>query len=838
MATICLARILPKSSLAIAALVLLPGITAMGAWDWHSSNEEQPQAAPPETQPKLDRFGDQLPAGVVTRIASGRMRHNDRLRAMLVSPDGKLLATGGGNRLRIWDTATGRLKRQFRIDSNWGQDLAFSADSSVLTSLDGYHDVTCRRFRLSDGEELSKFRMELDGDTDLSEDGSLLMVAGDDKIARLYDTATGRKTAEFKIEMDGRPALRPDGKALAVTDAKNKTMRIYQVPSGKLSLEFQTDLILFSSPAYSPDGRSLVACSGKRGGGIYIWDATTGKERARLEGSRDDHTELSFSHDGKFLAASGPQSPDFGVWDAATGKRIRLITPPTPSHRVRLLPDNKTLIAESRDGALLFWNVETGKTLPISADPITAIRDLRFDETGKRLFGNTDVFRAWDTASGREVGTFPAAKGLRALSLDARLLADSQEDGTIRLLDAATGKEIRTWKGHDRTLWVLFFSADGKRLYSTGGWDPRIRVWETATGRLLREMLAHPEGIQQMAASPDDRFLVTCGNSAAIASDLRLWNLDTGRELRRLPARPDIKHFPVFSPDSRVLAAATGRSGVSSKAREEVCVWEMSSSQLLCTLVGHEANVTALAFSPDSKTLATGSADRTVRLWDLVSRRERQRLIGHQGTILSLAFAPDGGRLAASSPDAPVFIWDVTTATRSEPAQTTISASKLDSLWQDLGNKEPAKALRAAQELRVSPVQAVELIRKTLKPAKPADAEQIRKLLGDLDSEEFSVRSQATRELRGLGDLAGPGMRKALEGDPSPEARRRIEELIDKLSTSEVSDEALRAVRSIALLEAIGTPKAREVLKASAKGAPEARLTREAKAALQRLERR
>src|SRR5262249_22118805 len=174
----------------------------------------------------------------------------DRLRAMLLSADGKLLATGGGNRLRIWNTTTGQLKRQFLIERNWGHRVAFSADGSILTSVDGYHDITCRRFNLTTGEELSKFHLGLDADAELSGDGSL-MVACEDNAARVYDTATGRKTSEFKIEMDGRVAVRPDGKALAVTHAKNNSMSIHELPSGKLLTQFKGELIQFSSPVYS-----------------------------------------------------------------------------------------------------------------------------------------------------------------------------------------------------------------------------------------------------------------------------------------------------------------------------------------------------------------------------------------------------------------------------------------------------------------------------------------------------------------------------------------------------------------------------------------------------------
>src|SRR5262249_42547950 len=196
------------------------------------------------------------------------------------------------------------------------------------------------------------------------------------------------------------------------------------------------------------------------------------------------------------------------------------------------------------------------------------------------------------------------------------------------------------------------------------------------------------DGVMQLAASADGRFLATCGNHAVNASDLRLWDLNTGRELRRFPVHLQMKHYPVFSPDGRWLAAATGRRGVPN-ASGEVHVWEVASGRLLGIFAGHEEEVTALAFSSDSRVLATGSRDRTVRLWDLASRQEGKRLRGHEGTILSLAFAPDDRRLAASSPESPVYIWDVAAMTQRERPRGVLTAPQLEACWRDLASEEP-----------------------------------------------------------------------------------------------------------------------------------------------------
>ena len=134
--------------------------------------------------------------------------------------------------------------------------------------------------------------------------------------------------------------------------------------------------------------------------------------------------------------------------------------------------------------------------------------------------------------------------------------------------------------------------------------------------------------------------------------------------------------------------------------------------------------------------------------------------------------------------------------------------------------------------------QSVLFVCKHLQPEVAPDPERLQKLIADLDSEQFTVRDQATKELEALGDLAGPALRKSLEGDPPPETRRRIEELLEKLKSVELTGEPLRAARAVALLESIATPDARRHLESLAARMPEAHLTIAAKAALDRLNQR
>src|SRR5262249_44705182 len=130
---------------------------------------------------------------------------------------------------------------------------------------------------------------------------------------------------------------------------------------------------------------------------------------------------------------------------------------------------------------------------------------------------------------------------------------------------------------------------------------------------------------------------------------------------------------------------------------------------------------------------------------------------------------------------------------------------------------------------------ALKLLRQRLRPVKAADPKRVAALLADLGSKYFEERERGARELAALGELAVPALGQEVRRADEVEVKRRVEKLLQKLEGAKPPPAALRAVRAVEALERMGTPAARAWLKALAAGAREARLTREAQAALRRL---
>jgi hypothetical protein len=445
-------------------------------------------------------------------------------------------------------------------------------------------------------------------------------------------------------------------------------------------------------------------------------------------------------------------------------------------------------------------------------------------------------------------------------SADGKYLACGARHGDgLRVLEAATGQEIFSVATATRPGAPAFgqpevaaFSDDGSvfAVLSTaniGGKEEFVvSLWEVATGRELSRLKATPGGAHVLAVSPDGRLAALAastlgqGDGPAQASIIRLWETATGKEVRSFSGPGASVQALAFSPDGGTLAVAAKEA--------RVRVWDVASGREIGAMEGEAGPVSGLAFSPDGRTLAGGfgagrrgvAEEGRVVVWEVASREIRAAFTGHRGGITALAYAPDGRTLVTGGADTTVLVWDLDDGDVERARKAELSAKDLEDLWGELAVPDAARAHRAQLRLAAAPGPAAALIRKRLPPAvgKPVDTGKVERLVAELDSDSFTTRERAARELEQVGQPAQPALRRALEARPGLEKRRRLERLLEGLSRTRPSAVPVRHTRALEVLERLGTPEAREVLDELARGDPYARLTQEAKASLQRLARR
>jgi hypothetical protein len=414
-----------------------------------------------------------------------------------------------------------------------------------------------------------------------------------------------------------------------------------------------------------------------------------------------------------------------------------------------------------------------------------------------------------------------------ARSPDGKLLASGDSDRRVRTWDAMTGKELASFQGHQAPVLALSFSPDHKSLAS-GDEGGSIRLWETATGKELHQLLGHRGSVECLSCSPDGRLLASGGIDATV----RLWDLVTGKELSQWPAHQSAVVGITFSADGKSLATA-GRD-------EGIRLWEVATGKPRAEFAPAKQGAVGLfgsvGFSGNGRLLA-GTTDRTrvIRVWDLVTRQEVKQFQGHEGWVRSLTFAADGRTLASASEDTTILLWDVSGLPPGRNApDVDLTDEALKGWWEELAGDDAARAFGAIGALAVAPRRAVPWLQKNLPPAAVVEGLRIDRLIADLESDAFEEREKASRELEAAGELAEEALRKAVADSSSPEVRKRAEVLLVKLQPGG-SPQRLRALRAVETLERIGTAESKEVLAALAKGAPGARLTREAATALARL---
>jgi RNA polymerase sigma factor (sigma-70 family) len=861
-----------------------------------SAGEQAAQPTPDADRhtARSDAYGDPLPEGAAARLGTVRFNHGDGLNALFFSPDGKSIISEGNGFIRLWDAATGKERRHFATAKpSFDDQTTLSPDGKALFLLNqDFDNNTLCVWDLEQGNQVRTLSLRIRRRTSsiyirnaLAPDGRLCAIHTPEGI-RVFDAETGKELYQLPHEWDDDQfGKRVDdvwavvfagNDRLVMSDNKKQQITVWEARTGKRLRQFAHGGPVRELAA-SPDGRLLATLEHHTYAIdrlldkdlIHLWDLTTGTRRHDLPARpKRWYMKARFSPDGKqlFAASYGNEGYELTSWDVATGQRLRELNHAV-GHALAVSPDGRRLVEGAMPGKFRLWDLQAGRYLHEESEHACAAA-VFLSPRGERAvaIGYSSV-SAWDAATGRHlqsvnVPDYPAENPERTFSPDGRYAltfagdwehvhilvwdvaarrcvhslrpADGKTDlagafspdssllatwhagkeSVLRLWDLGTGKEVRSIKDPGKNWGVrLFFSADGKTLF-LAGW--RVVGIDVTSGKELFSW--------RMTPLPDDGSQkVVVGGQPLTDDDRIAWRA------------------VAFSPDGRTSACIlNGGDFTRQRVDNRIVLCEARTGKVIrrWSDSGKPARgFEHLTFSPDGRLLASGD-EFTVHLWEVATGNEIARFAGHQGEIESLAFSGNGRRLASASSDSTVLIWNLAPAVGSgSPGRAQAGRDELNRWWAELAGKDARQAYAAIWRFVAVPDASTTFLAQHLRPTTNADLKRIRQLVDDLDSGEFTVRQEASRELKTRGASAEAALRAALQRGVSLEARRRIEKLLDDLRNQPLAGESVRTLRALTVLEQLGTPEARRQLRALADGAADAWLTSEARAACKRLDR-
>jgi WD40 repeat protein len=817
-----------------------------------SAQSEAPTETGEKETVRTDRYGDPLPKRAVTRL--GTLRFCQPLPVTLAfSPDGKVLASGGyDNRIRLWDPDTGKEVRTLEGHKSYVNCIAFSGDGKWLAS--GSQDNDLRLWDVETGKEQRRFqgRNAPIERLALSPNGKVLASSCLGGTLRLWDTDTGKEIRSLPIDKGYRVlamTFTPDSKFFAFNNRTDKGIQLVDVAEGKLIRTFKAHKDNVYELTFSADGTTLISGSGDNT--IRVWDVASGKELRRYGDEKTNVRCLALAPDGKTLTYGTYPDGMVHVWDVAANKDL---VPPWKADpwcvvSIAYSPDSKK-VAVGRD-TIAIHETATGKRLNPPLESESRVQQVEYSADGKLLAVRREdqTIELWDRANWRKETTLKAEIDRftsMAFSPSGKYLTTAEDNfnqGVLCHWDLRTGKRQREFAQGQGWLEALSYTANGETLACFHVSQHRVLIFrDPATGKEQSRITVPDRSARNPRLSPDGRLLA-CATSNSVDGRMpiqavALWDAKTEKLVRRFGKTPSGNwELLVFSPDGRTIATPGGH-GVDGRMpiQPDIVLWEAVTGQERLHIAMNEGPVSKFVFSPDSRLLASAGRTETIRLWDTWTGKEVAHFTGHRGWMNSLSFAPDCKTLASGGADGTVLIWDVSRLlpAAKRPAEK-LSRDELAQCWDDLAGTDAARAYQTIAELARRPGQAEGFLNDKLAANPGMNAQQLARLIADLDADDFNAREKANQELANLGRLAEGALTKALEGKPSAEMRRRAQELLDKLDGKAEDPNQRLLLRAIEVLERLGTPEARRLLGKLEKEASEATAAREAKASLERL---
>jgi WD40 repeat protein len=476
-------------------------------------------------------------------------------------------------------------------------------------------------------------------------------------ILRHWAADTGQELSKATLtDVDLLWAFSPDAKRLA---SGTDDLSLWDVASGRLLATLSQPSFL-TALSFRADGRFLAA--GYEDGIVRLWEVASGSLRGELEGVEAPISAVAFSLDGKSVAAAG-EDKTIGLWNAGNGDfRGRLLG---HSDRIQALawhPGGKLLVSGGWDTTARVWDTTTLETTMLLNGHGDVVSALAFSPDGQLLASadSNNTVWIWDHARCKSKFALQGHAGeitCLAFRRDGQQLLSGGQDRRLILWDVSAGRNLTPTADAHSEVGRLDLSADGRRLAHANGSNV-VRVWDVHGGTSLFEA-KHASDIYAVASSPDGQWLAT----GDLRGQIQLWSVPQKRVVRALEMHKHGVTGLAFSADSRTLASAGGTDGY-------VYLWSLTNFEpvLLVPVATDRCTVETIAFVPGTNLIAAGgmewlstrSSEGVICLWDHV---ERSKVMSFAMGTSRLAARPDGKQLAAATLTDSVCLWELESQT-------------------------------------------------------------------------------------------------------------------------------------------------------------------------------
>ena len=651
-------------------------------------------------------------AGQTSTISDG----NSKFDLFAYSPNGKYLAasTDYGGKIKLLEAENHQLVRELSGDFREAKSLAFSADGKFIAA-----GTDTKTIIVWDAESGATVKTLTGYDAaveylSFGADGKRLFGAGGKK-ASVWNLADDKAIFSLAKDQYAPAAMNPDGKIVVVPIAdlsggNGVIVGVYDVETGAqireilpANLAYSQQGEAISALAFSSDGQSLAI--GGRNGFIELRNAANGDLIAQLAGQRNVIETLVFERDVKILA-SASEDKEVALWSVPEQRQIADFYVVGKNDWAIIAPDAR-FEATPKARQLLHW-LDNGKPAALEKyapqfetnNLFAKLFNEKSNDTQFRFKNAVKPTQAIEiqaeissglpksAAAGTREIVVPLGHGGRiwaiAYSPDKRAFASLSGDGTVKLWNARTGREIRTLSIEDAAFASLAFSPDGKTL-ATGKASTRVEInantetilWNVATGERVQTFAERGanvgSGVPAVAFSRDGKLLASCigstqfyGNDSKSAdcSKIVVREIAGGNQIRILNDK-NINNL-IFDAEGKNLICS---------AKNSIKFYDLATGKTIKTFDGHEKKVLAMVLDASGKILASASEDKTIKLWDAASGNLRATLAGHTKDVNAVSFSPNGEKLLSGSSDGSIRLWSVANAAQTAIVKTGASFS-------------------------------------------------------------------------------------------------------------------------------------------------------------------